>query len=424
MKLGLDDKPGLAPMLLYGLQWWALALPNVVISGLILARLHHGDPGAQILYLQKLLVVTGLATVAQVLIGHRLPLVLGPSSILLVALLASGPAHADAAYTAILTGGFALALLAASGMLDRLRAFFTPRIIVVVLILIAFTLLPTISRLILTPAAGAEPGQASRQMVFALFLTGGLLFCNKFFPGIWKSATVITGLAGGSLCYFFLFGFAGWETAKAPDVRGSILIAFDFDFGMILAFLVCFMALTINELGSIEAVGHMLRAGGMNARVRRGAGLQGAANMLAGALGVIGPVDFSMSAGVIAVTGCASRFTFVPAGIGLVLCAALPGVIPLLAAIPGPVMGALLFYLMATQLASGLAMLAAGKAVTNIETALTVALPLMTGAFIGFAPPQSFSGFPGILRPILSNGFVMGALAAIVLEHFVFRQVK
>ncbi|MEI3154911.1 MAG: hypothetical protein V8S95_07290 [Odoribacter sp.] len=52
-------------------------------------------------------------------------------------------------------------------------------------------------------------------------------------------------------------------------------------------------------------------------------------------MGIVGPVDYSMSPGIIAATGGASRYTLVPAGIGLFVCAFFPGFIQVLGAIPG-----------------------------------------------------------------------------------------
>ena len=427
MKYGLDDKLPPAALLLYGLQWWVVTLPSVVIMGLVVARLHGAELPAQILSMQKLFALTGAVTVIQVLIGHRLPLVVGPASTLLVGLVASRGIGPDATFTALGVGGLILGLTAATGLLGRLRFFFTPRIIAVILILIAFTLMPTILGLVLGSGGhggfGGGKNGPSFDLLFALALVFGLLLCNRVLSGVWKSLTVIIGLAGGSLAYYFFLGFpAPLSLPAATTASGLALTTPDFDFGVILAFLFCFLALAINELGSIEALGHMLRVNDMGGRIKKGVGIQGAANMAAGGLGIIGSVDYSMSAGVIAATGCASRYALVPAGLGVFACAFFPGAILLLSAIPGTVMGALLFYLMATQLASGLGMLAAERGVHNFESALTVALPLMTGIFIGFAPPGSFAGFPDLLRPIIANGFVMGAVTVIILEHGIFRQ--
>jgi len=415
MKYGINDKPPLTPFLLYGLQWWVVALPSLVIMGVVTARLHSAEAAVQIWYMQKLFAIVGLATTIQVLAGHRLPLVIGPASTLLVGLIVSLGTGMDAAYTAIFFGGAVMSVAGFSGIFVKLRFFFTPRIVAVVLILIAFTLSPTILRLIVGDGSGAFP------LCFALLMVLALVVINYKLRGAAKSLTVLIGMAGGALVYCLFKGFpeGGYAFAKAADLPWGM--RFVFEPGTLLAFVFCFLALVINDLGSIEAVGHMLEAETMDKRIRRGMGVTGIANMASGWFGVIGPVDYSMSAGVIAATGCASRFTLVPAGIGLAVCGFFPELVMLLVAIPGPVMGALLLYLMATQLSNGLAMLVKKNSITDFTSGVIVGLPLMIGLIIAFAPVAVFNAFPEMLRPVVSNGFVMGTLAVILFEHGVFK---
>jgi xanthine/uracil permease len=415
-KYEIDARPPWPALLLYGLQWWAVLMPCVIIMGGIGARLHYPDSGDQIWYMQKLFALVGAASVIQVLAGHRLPLVIGPAAVLLVGLTASLSAGPDAAYSAIFVGGALLTLLGFSNLFSRIRFLFTPRIVAVILVLIALTLSPTILRLIAGEGAGVKGFCFALAMVFALVLL------NHKLRGVMKSLTVLIGIAGGSVLYWLFmdkFQLPSFTASASPPPAWGI--ALELEPGLLLAFIFCFFALAINEIGSIEAVGQMLKAKGMAGRLKRGAGITGVTNMASGLLGVIGPVDFSLSAGVIAATGCASRFTLVPAGLGLLACAFFPAVIRILLMLPGPVVGALLFYLMASQLASGLIMLNAEKNVSEFNRAIIVALPLMIALLVSFAPSAIFEAFPLILQPLLSNGFVMGTMAVIILEHGILR---
>jgi hypothetical protein len=86
------------------------------------------------------------------------------------------------------------------------------------------------------------------------------------------------------------------------------------------------------------------------------------------------------------------------------------------------VMGALLFYLMAAQLASGLGMLVGGACVSDFSSGLTVALPVMTAILIAFSPPRIFADLPLLIRPIAGNAFIVGTLLVVFLEHVLFRK--
>ena len=420
MKYQLDDKPGFFPLLMYGLQWWIVSIPCVIIMGIIVARLHFPDGGEQIFYMQKLFALMGLAMAVQVLWGHRLPLVIGPASVLLIGILATISVGINAIYTAIMVGGLLLAILAYGGFLSRLQHIFTPRIIIVILCLIAFTLSPVILRLTF-----GDGENSLFRLLFVLLLAFVMLLGNKLLRGIWKSVVVLCGIIVGSLLYYGIMGFP--MVSQATDIVGGafslIQWPWEFDIGAILSFVFCFIALIVNELGSIQAVGKMIGANQLGKRTQRGVGLTGIANVLSGAMGIVGPVDYSMSPGIIAATGCASRYTLVPAGIGLFVCAFFPGFIQILGAIPGTVMGAVLLYLMASQLSAGLQMLTRENCVVGFESGLIIAFPLMVALLLSFAPEAALQGIPVFIRPIVGNGFVMGVIVVLLLEHGVF-QVK
>ena len=267
MKYGINDIPPPGAFFLYGLQWWVVSLPCVVIMGVVTARLHSGDLAAQVWYMQKLFAVMGAATTVQVLAGHRLPLVIGPASTLLVGLIASVAAGVDALYTAVFLGGIVLAVAGFAGLLGRLRFFFTPRIVAVVLVLIAFTLSPTILRLLMD--GGGKAGNGVFSLCFALVRVFSLVIINNTLPGIFKSLTVLIGMLGGALAYCLFQGFPELAAASAtPSASLGWFISLEIHPGTLLAFVFCFLALTINELGSIEAVGQMLQADTMERRVR------------------------------------------------------------------------------------------------------------------------------------------------------------
>lgn len=432
MKYNLEDRPGPLPLLLYGLQWWIVSLPSVVIMGAILVQASF--PGSQaagpavgaeqIFYMQKLFMIMGLGMLAQTLWGHRLPLIPGPSSVLLIGILMTMPAGPAAVYTALALSGVLLALLGYSGLLGRMHAFFTPRIVAVILLLIAFTLTPSILRMVFSSS-----GQAMFELGFTLIFVLAMLLLNYVLPGIWKSTTLIWGIIVGSLAYAALQGTPLLPPALPGGAFGfdyqsvsALVPGLELDPATLLTFLFCALGLLINELGSIESIGQILKADGMSGRIRRGVGLAGISNIASGLGGVIGPVDFSMSSGVIAATGCAARRTLVPAGLLFAACALFPQFIAALVNLPHLLMGALLLYLMASQLGSGFLLIVKDKAVSDFNGAIIVAMPLMVAILVSFAPAQALTEIPPLLRSVLGNGFIMGVLTVIILEHLVFRK--
>lgn len=417
LKFGIDDRPRFGQLMLYSLQWFVLAIA-VVTTSLFIAV---GPPAERVLYAQKVFALMGITTILQVFWGHRLPIVVGPAAVLLVGIitaLASQGAETDTGkiYTSLIVGGAIVTLVAAGRLLERIQRIFTPRIVVVILMLIAFTLSPTIRNLIFP--AGEEERYAFG-LWFTLIGVFSMAVASHAARGVWKSVVIPAALVIGSIVYYTIYGGFGEVFASYTESEGPLLLPhLKFDGGIIAAFIFCYVALLINDIGSIQSLGAMLETPDTDKRCRRGIGITGAMNMVSGALGVIGPVNYSMSPGVIASSSCASRYALLPPGIGLIICAFVPQLIALLSAIPNTVIGVILLYLMGTQLAAALQMAVSTRSALTFDDCLVVGLPLMMALLFSYIPMQVV---PSILRPIIGNGFVMGVITVIILEHLVFR---
>lgn len=115
MKLiyGIDDKPKPADLIIFSLQWLAVSVPAILIIGKVVA----GISGAPFIpYLQKLFLVTALVLLVQLYLGHKLPLVVGPATVLLIGIVASLDAGFDTINASLLIGGLILAGIAAAGL--------------------------------------------------------------------------------------------------------------------------------------------------------------------------------------------------------------------------------------------------------------------------------------------------------------------
>ena len=64
-------------------------------------------------------------------------------------------------------------------------------------------------------------------------------------------------------------------------------------------------------------------------------------------------------------------------------------------------------------------MAVSSRSALTFDDCLIVGLPLMMALLFSYIPMQVV---PAIIRPIIGNGFVMGVITVIILEHFVFRR--
>src|SRR5512139_3449809 len=110
LKYGLDSRPPFWELLLFSLQWLAVVVPGIAIIGNVVSRFQFTDYPLQVMYLQKITFVASLTLFIQVLWGHRLPLVAGPSTVLLLGVIGSQGVGTPAIYSSILIGGALLGL--------------------------------------------------------------------------------------------------------------------------------------------------------------------------------------------------------------------------------------------------------------------------------------------------------------------------
>ncbi len=417
IKYGLDERLKTRKNIIFGLQWLVVSVPFIIIFGKILGILENGN---FIPYIQKLFLLMGILILIQIILGHKLPLVMGPAAVLLISILTSFDTHGIGAInSSIIIGGLVLAVLAASGLFKYVKRIFTPRVIIVVLMLISFTLTPTIVNLM--SSGGHVP--ESYNLIFALGFILALFIANAFLKGMWKSTLPLLSLFAGSLVYYTIFGTSGLFNinlalvAVPSNIISSLAVP---DIGILVAFLISFLALAINDLSSIESVGTIVEADEMEKRLSKGITVTGIGNVFAGILGIIGPVNYTTSPGVIAATGVASRFTLIPAAVGLLILAISPVAINLISNIPAPVIGVILLYVLTAQIGAALLLTIESNALKSVDDGIIIGLPVILGIVIAFLPVTLTSQLPVIIRPIAANGFVMGALAVLILEHVLY----
>lgn len=410
----VDDKPSLGATLLYGLQWLMICLPVVLTSTFI------APEGEMVFFTQKLFVMCGITIIIQVLWGHRLPLVAGPAAVLLMGIIAAASQghSASTIYPSMIVGGALVTLLAAVGAMKYIQKIFTPRIVAAIVILISFTMAKPILGLIFADMAHAGLALVSTIVGIAI-----MAWANNVFKGIWKSTVVILAMILGSIFYYSMTEFPKEfvSDSVAPQI---VLTEFSLDAGVVIAFLFCYIALLINQVGSVQSLGDFVGATGMDKRQTRGLLITGAMNMASGAIGVPGPVDYSLSPGVVASTSCASRYTMLPAAVAMVVLALFPDAVAVLLTIPKPIMGIVLLYLMATQVAAGFEIIHSSKAVLSFRDGVILGIPIMLTLILSFVPAEAMQSVPSLLRPIVGNGFVMGIIVVLILEHLVLRTKK
>lgn len=413
----LDSRPPAKASILFGIQWFVITLPILVTLGRVTSGLHGHDPTLQNMYLQRLIFIMALALAFQVTLGHRLPLIIGPSTALLMGVLAGRDESPDAIYSAIALGGLFVTFLGLTGCFRIIRRWFTPRVIASVVLLIAVSLAPTVIDLITTPEGGAP----WKHMLFIVIMVHVAVLLHGYLKGLWRATVIIWIMIASTALYFLLFPSSPGDISRVGYLSFTFLKPglgkITFHPGLIISFLFCYLALVVNEIGSIESVMEFSSPADREGRISRGITVAGIAGAISGAFGVIGAVDYSLSPGVISSSRCASRYPLLVTAILFLILSLSPLAIAFFTAIPAAVIGVILAYMICSQLVAGLILLKERAQSLEFEEGLIVATPTIIALIIAFLPAPVFFGIPTITRPVVGNGFVMGLLSALILEH-------
>jgi hypothetical protein len=200
----------------------------VVVTSLFIAV---GSPAERILYAQNVFALMGGATIIQALWGHRMPIVVGPAAVLLVGIITALASQGDAVntnkiYTAIMVGGAAITLIALTGALRHLQRIFTPRIVVVILMLIAITLGQTIKNLIFPAAEVARHGFG---LWFTILGVPAIALAANKLKGVLKSLVIPISLLVGCIIYYSIYGGFGITPYSSEMAGGVLLPKIEFD---------------------------------------------------------------------------------------------------------------------------------------------------------------------------------------------------
>ena len=410
----------------YGFQWMIIFLPTLMILSAISSEYLGFQERERILFFQRVLLTTGGIMILQTLWGHRYPLLDGPSSALLLTLLVLAPGGMPAIQGGMIIGGILLVLLGALRLMRYVEVLFTDNVVGVTLILIAITLLPYLAPLVIGQHPGSPRGDLRILGVSLVTVTAIALFSQRL-AGFLRTLSLLWGILLGT----FLMGLLGrLDFSVGPEVQWFALPASlvseppRFILSATLPFLVAYLAVVINGVGSMYSIGEIVGKENMGRRVARGIGLTGAGGIVAGALGSIGTVSFGISPGVVLITRVGSRFPLTLCGVFLCLLAFFQKFLMLLISIPPSVVGAALLTAMASQVGAGISVLTRTGRSLEGRDYLVVGLPILLAGFTTLLPEDFYRALPFSAQAFLKNGLVVGIVAVLLLEHLVLREKK
>ncbi len=186
----LDDRPPFLYAMVYGLQWAFIAFPIVIITTTMAEAVLNLDTSASIRFIQMTFLTTGFFTFVQTLWGHRYPVIEGPSAALLLTLILLAPYGLPAIQGGTIIGGVLLIFIVFTKQLTRLIRLFTPNVVGVILMLIAFGLLMPLLKF-LTGMNDVHPNGDPVTMMISFALVLLIATLSYHLKGFWKSISIL-----------------------------------------------------------------------------------------------------------------------------------------------------------------------------------------------------------------------------------------
>ena len=440
---GLDDRPKPFPKALaLGTQHVLTMFGATVAVPFIVAPFLDFDAAQLAILLSAVFITSAVATVLQVTLGSRLPIVQGMSFAFLgpvIGIAAAYPGEEAMRYIAgaIMAGALIEMLVGFGGLGGLLRRYVTPITIAPVIALIGLSLFGAASGL----SSGHWP---MALLTLALIFFYGLILAPRYrfmslFPILlaivtsyliaWLLTAVGVFAEGSDIAVDFAGAgatpwFRGFEIAG-----GGILFPWGtplFDFGFFIIFLAAYMASMVESFGDYHAISRIAGAGDPDAKtINRGIGSEGVGCAATAVVGGFASTSYSENIGLVGLTRVASR-SVVLIGAGLLvimgLIAKFGGVI---ATIPIPIVGGAFLALFGLIAAVGLSNLRRVD-MDSQRNLMIIGFVL----FAGFVFPSYFEGveefsFYGIdwlsriIEQIFGSGIATAAVLGLLLDNLI-----
>ena len=345
----------------------------------------------------------------------------------------SSGAFIGIAITALVEGGPALlaTLVVVTSILQLLfsarlalfRRILTPAVSGAVIMILPVTVMPFIFEMMETAPAGSPAFAAPATTFVTILAILGVSLKGSAALRLW--APIIGVLAGSAFAAFFgLFELDGVAAASWIGVPSAELPGLDFDFGPAFLSLLPVFLLT-GLVGSIRAISSSVALQRVSWRrprptdfraVQGTATLDGLSNLICGLAGTVPNATYSFAASLIEINGVASRLVAAATGAVFLAVAFMPKALALILAIPGPVVAAYLFVLIAMLFMVGVGMVMQDGMDYRKGLIVGFSFWLGLGAHNGAILPEIVAEFAG---GVFANGITTGGLAAILLTWFV-----
>ncbi|MFD0870851.1 Putative purine permease ygfU [Chlamydia abortus] len=417
--VGVDEKIGYGKALLLGLQH-VLAM-DLYIAPIIIAGLLSFDSVNTSFFIQMCFFATGIATLIQVGFGIKLPVVQGPSYVPIGAIGAIGSKLGLGAVTgSLIPGALLIAVLGYPLKLfaKAVRKIIPPIVGGTVIVVVGISLMPIAANNIY-----GSPGSIGDNVLIAAVSAGALGVCillGRKMSGtgtFFRLVSVIVAIIVGTITASF-FGKVDFSPVLAANWFSlPKLFPFGtpvFDWSAMLTMVFVYLIILIETTGTWFVVSSVTGKELTEERLNRAAGGEGLGCFVGALVGSTPMTGYSSNAGLIAVTGVASRMAIMAGGVLLVCLGLLPKLSALITCVPEPVINGIFGIVAIAVLTNGMKVIQ--HISINERNMLIIGVPILLTVAVTVLPKEVLQGLPDFANYVLSSGIAVGALATVVLN--------
>ncbi|WP_242363689.1 uracil-xanthine permease family protein [Limosilactobacillus antri] len=424
--VGPDEKISATEATLLGLQH-VLAM-DVYVPPIILAGMLAMGAADSTGLLQATFLAAGIGTILQTALFMKMPVSQGPSFVPLSAaagvVMASGGLKGAGMATllgALVVGAVLLILLGLSGVFQKVINYLVPAVVGgTIITCVGLSLIPSALNDNIFEASGSiyQNMELAAVTALALLVCVGISIRFPRVQKLFKAGSIVIALLVGTALSASMGRFDWHSVATASwfslPQRTILHWGIHFDATAIFTFIVIYAILTTETTGTWFAMGAVTNHTITKKQWNRGIVGEGLSCLIAAFTGTTPVTGYSTNAGIISITGVASKRAFISAGCWFIVLGFFTKLSAFLAAIPAPVIGGVFAIITVTIMLNGLNVIR--KLKTGESDIYVIGLPIILTIALVLLPKHVLNAAPTMLQYLLGSPVAIAAITAIILN--------
>ncbi|MEF2967732.1 solute carrier family 23 protein [Paenibacillus sp. M1] len=421
-----DEKVSFVKSVILGLQH-VIAMDVYVVPFLIAMLIGLSSDQSSAL-IQATFIAAGLGTIVQTYFCMKIPMAQGPSYVPLGAIVsifaASGGGQLgwNSVLGSSLIGAVLVIILGLTGVFNKIVKSFIPPIVGgTIIFIVGLSLLPTA---IADNIYGATDATINQNVLLAL-ISGAVLLIFVILSSligakgsIFRITSVIVALIVGCISadVMGVLDFSAVQNAKwfsMPQLPFADF-GFSFNFSAIITMIIIYLVLLAETTGTWFAVSNVIEKTLSDKNINRGVIGEGISCLIASLLGSTPVTGYSTNAGIISITGIASRRVFLAVGGWFVIFGCSGKLAALISSIPTAVIGGVFAIVCGIIAINGIQVMKNEK--IGEKEMYIIAIPMIITLALVLIPDEFLYSLPTFVQYLFGSPLLAASLAAIILN--------